>query len=106
MIQIRPYGKYLNGFSVEGHAGFGESGQDIVCSSVSVITQMVAFEIDHFAYGDYRVEDGKLQVFVDRMKLNLEEEEYVKRIMEMMSRTLIALQMMYPNNIKVESEFE
>ena len=44
MIRIRfcRRGGEIVGFRVKGHAGFAESGQDIVCASVTSAVQMAA----------------------------------------------------------------
>lgn len=37
----------INGFDVEGHSGYAESGYDIVCAAVSAITQATILGLMH-----------------------------------------------------------
>ena len=43
------------GFEEQGHAGFAESGEDIVCSALSAMTMLVinAIEIAYSSEADY-----------------------------------------------------
>lgn len=36
------------GITVDGHAGYAESGKDIVCAAVSAITQTLVVSLDSF----------------------------------------------------------
>lgn len=36
------------GITVDGHAGYAESGKDIVCAAVSAITQTLVVSLDNF----------------------------------------------------------
>jgi uncharacterized protein YsxB (DUF464 family) len=38
------------GWTVEGHAAYAEHGQDIVCSAVSVLSQVIADGIQQYVY--------------------------------------------------------
>ena len=44
MIRAKFFSKagHLTGFSVSGHAGYADAGQDIVCSAVSALTTATA----------------------------------------------------------------
>ncbi len=37
-VYIRKSGRHYTGFHVTGHAGYAESGKDIVCAAVSALT--------------------------------------------------------------------
>ena len=37
-VTLHYHGAYLTGFECKGHAGYAQSGQDIVCAAVSVLT--------------------------------------------------------------------
>lgn len=37
-----------HGITVDGHAGYAESGKDIVCAAVSAITQTLVVSLDNF----------------------------------------------------------
>lgn len=100
MIKIRPHGTFQKGFTVEGHAGYAEHGQDIVCASVSVVTQMIAFELHLKEHATYEMNDGNLVV-----RITDRTDEYANDILDMMVRTLNALQTQYPTHIQIKEEF-
>ncbi|MDO4297227.1 MAG: ribosomal-processing cysteine protease Prp [Lachnospiraceae bacterium] len=52
---------HYTGFTCEGHAGFGEEGQDIVCSAVSALTINTVNSIEALTEDGFEVvqsEDG------------------------------------------------
>ncbi len=49
-------GEQFCGFSVSGHAGYGEEGNDIVCASVSSAVMLVCNTITDFFNADADVE--------------------------------------------------
>lgn len=51
----------IKGFEVCGHAGFSESGNDIVCAAVSVLAQNTANSIEEFTQDGFEteLEEGK-----------------------------------------------
>ena len=85
----------LIGFSLSGHAGAGEYGQDIVCAAVSSAAYMTANTVTEIvgATADITVRDGYMQVMLtDKIadcqdilsgfQLHLEamQEQYPKRV--------------------------
>lgn len=57
--------KYPCGFSVDGHAGHGERGKDIVCAAISALTESFISSWDklsddmftlHYGAGDVKIE--------------------------------------------------
>ncbi|MBE6807545.1 MAG: ribosomal-processing cysteine protease Prp [Ruminococcaceae bacterium] len=56
----------LTGFSLSGHAGAGEYGQDIVCAAVSSAAYMTANTITDIvgAPADITVDDGRMELTV------------------------------------------
>ncbi len=68
MIQVtvfRDSDQVYRGYTVKGHAGFAEHGYDIICASVSVLTQNTANSIERFTDDSIRGEmgdDGYLSV--------------------------------------------
>ena len=59
MIKVTIYqsseGK-ISGFAVQGHAGYAESGSDIVCAAVSVLTQNTVNSIEEFTEDGFSVD--------------------------------------------------
>ena len=52
------------GFEEQGHAGFAESGEDIVCSALSAMTMLVinAIEIAYSSEADYEFDEETTNV--------------------------------------------
>ncbi len=48
-ITIDHSGPWIVGFSAQGHTGFAEEGEDIVCAAVSAITQTAMLGVAHYA---------------------------------------------------------
>ena len=98
MIKVTIYqsseGK-ISGFAVQGHAGYAESGSDIVCAAVSVLTQNTVNSIEEFTEDGFSVDvdekegglylkmepgyPGKSKLLLDSLILGLQgiEEEYM-----------------------------
>ena len=66
MIQIS---KRKNGFTIEGHADFAESGKDIVCAGVSTLAQNFIASIEKLTEDivDYTITDGFLDVEIEKL---------------------------------------
>ena len=47
-IKIKRKKDYIVEFSAEGHAHYGEEGQDIICAAVSAILQTAAFGLINY----------------------------------------------------------
>lgn len=61
-IQIFINGDDIIGFSAEGHTGFAERGEDIVCAAISVLTQTAVIGLKQEIGLDVKVQmkDGML----------------------------------------------
>lgn len=99
MITIFPHGTYTKGFTVKGHAHYAESGQDIVCSAVSVATQMIANEVQFKGYGEVRLDKAELNVYCDEWA-----ESHVQELIEMMFRTLKEIKDQFPKHLQIEGD--
>lgn len=55
------------GFQCKGHAGYGESGQDIVCSAVSILVLNTINSIEKFTYDKFKCEAEDETGFIDFM---------------------------------------
>ncbi|MDI9504506.1 MAG: ribosomal-processing cysteine protease Prp [Clostridiales bacterium] len=90
----------LQGFLLEGHAGWGESGKDIVCSALSAITHMTAIGITE-------VMTLRAQVFTEekagRMRLILHPEDVSKAqvLLRAMELELGCIAEQYPGHLRV-----
>ena len=58
MIQITVYKDkdFYTGFCMHGHAGYAQSGQDIVCSAVSVLALNTVNAIEEFTQDGFSVD--------------------------------------------------
>ena len=54
------------GFSETGHAGFEESGKDIICAALSAMTMLIinAIEVSYASDVDYTVDDDSADIKV------------------------------------------
>ena len=68
------------GFEEKGHAGYAESGDDIVCSAVSAMTMLIinTIEVAYASDVDYTVNEGATRISV-RSKAALPEFEEDER---------------------------
>ncbi len=55
----------FRGFSVSGHAGYGEEGNDIVCASISSAVMLVCNTITEHFKADARVEVLENEITLD-----------------------------------------
>ncbi len=94
----------LNGFHLEGHAGYAESGSDIVCAAVSALVITTMNSIEHFTSDtfDYQEneEDGMMdfrivstisersELLLGSLILGLQgiEEEYGRKYIKIISK--------------------
>lgn len=96
-------GKLL-GFNIEGHAGYGEEGEDIVCSAVSAIsytivngiTEVLKISVEHI------IKDGFLQLNLSSN--SLEDIENCQVLLETMLLGFKSMEISYSDYIKVQVE--
>lgn len=93
MIRVAIVG---DSYAVDGHAEYAEAGQDIVCASVSTLTQYTAMLLEKFTFIEATVdkEDGVFEVKYD-------PNDTVKPIMTTMYQALLDLERQYPEHIKI-----
>ncbi len=86
------------GFRIEGHAGFAEHGEDIVCAAVSAIALTAALgwrDVLHMP-GDYLNEPGRLHV-----QLAAEPTAETEVVVQTMVAGLQAIEEQYPDYIQI-----
>lgn len=64
MITILSKNSFQDGFKIEGHAQSAEHGRDIVCASVSVLSQTALLALLHYEACSYQMSNGFLDVDV------------------------------------------
>ena len=69
-------GGFYYGFEEQGHTGFAESGEDILCSALSAMTMLIinAIEVTYASHVDYTIDEGATHIMV-RAKAALPEFE-------------------------------
>lgn len=99
-----PAGALLCGFTVEGHAGFADYGQDIVCAGVSAIAQAALYGLQDIL-GDAvrsRMREGYLEVLVPQDRAIEQGPRAVLRTLEL---GLTAVHRSYPGAMEIDEGF-
>ena len=57
---------HFYGFEEQGHTGFGESGNDILCAALSAMTMLIinTIEISYASDVDYHIDEGATNIKV------------------------------------------
>ena len=89
------------GFLIEGHSGFADEGEDIVCASISSAAFMVANTISEVLKVNARTEvsDGKMKLTVSK-----EQRHITKDILLGLKIHLEGLQEQYPEFVETLME--
>ena len=92
----------ITGFSVSGHSGYAEAGQDVVCAAISAVVTMAEATINDVcgAKAKVRVKDEQARITLT-LPVSCDEEESVQAVLAGMMVTLIALQEDYSDFIEV-----
>ena len=92
----------INGFSVSGHSGYAEAGNDIVCAYVSAVVTMAEATINDVCGAKAKVRVGEDEARITlKLPKSCDEEESVQAVLAGMMITLIALQEDYSDFIEV-----
>ncbi len=90
----------VTGFSINGHSGYADEGEDIICASVSSAAYMTAntvTEIIKITPDALSENDGFME-----LRLNGADAEKAKDILSGFLLHMTELEKMYPNFIKIE----
>ena len=92
----------ITGFTVSGHSGYAEAGQDIVCAAISAAVTMAEATINDVcgAKAKVRVKEEDARVTLT-LPTSCDEEEAVQAVLSGMMLTLISLREDYPDYIEV-----
>ena len=92
----------ITGFSVSGHSGYAEAGQDIVCAAISAAVAMAETTINDVCGGKakVRVKEADARITLT-LPTSCDEEESVQAVLSGMMLTLISLREDYPDYIEV-----
>ena len=92
----------ITGFSVSGHSGYAENGQDIVCAAISAVVTMAEATINDVcgAKAKVRVKDEDARITLT-LPASCDEEDTVQAVLAGMMLTLSSLRDDYPDYIEV-----
>ena len=95
-------GDRITGFSVSGHSGYAEAGQDIVCAAISAVVTMAEATINDIcgAKAKVRVKDADARITLT-LPTSCDEEETVQAVLSGLLLTLVNLREQYPDYIEV-----
>jgi uncharacterized protein YsxB (DUF464 family) len=102
MIRIQfltPPDGTLQGFLMEGHAGYGEAGTDIVCAAVSsaaYLTVNTLTEICHVSPLSLRVGEGEMF-----FRIEPKDEPICRDLLAGLKLHLTSLEEQYPDGLRV-----
>ena len=92
----------ITGFSVSGHSGYAENGQDIVCAAISAVVTMAEATINDVcgAKAKVRVKEEDARITLT-LPASCDEEETVQAVLAGMMLTLLSIQEDHPDYIEV-----
>ena len=95
-------GNRITGFSISGHSGYAEAGQDIVCAAISAVVTMAEATINEVcgAKAKVRVKEEDARVTLT-LPASCDEEESVQAVLAGMMLTLCSMLDDYPDYIEV-----
>ncbi len=95
-------GDRITGFTVSGHSGYSENGQDIVCAAISAVVTMAEATINDVcgAKAKVRVKEEDARITLT-LPASCDEEETVQAVLAGMLVTLCNLRDDYPDYIEV-----
>ena len=92
----------ITGFTVSGHSGYAEAGQDIVCAAISAVVTMAEATINDVcgAKAKVRVKEEDARITLT-LPASCDEEESVQAVLAGMLLYLCNLRDDYPDYIEV-----
>ena len=95
-------GDRITGFTVSGHSGYAENGQDIVCAAISAVVTMAEATINDVcgAKAKVRVKEEDARITLT-LPASCDEEETVQAVLAGLLLYLCNLRDEYPDYIEV-----
>ena len=92
----------ITGFTISGHSGYAEAGQDIICAAISAVVTMAEATINDVcgAKAKVRVKEEDARVTLT-LPASCDEEESVQAVLAGMMLYLCSLRDEYPDYIEV-----
>ena len=95
-------GDRITGFSVSGHSGYAEAGQDIVCAAISAVVTMAEATINEVCGANAKVrvkeEDARITL---TLPTSCDEEDAIQAVLAGMMLTLCSMRDDYSDYIEV-----
>lgn len=92
----------LEAFLVEGHAGYADYGQDIVCAAVSTLTQTAILAIEKLTGEEPRVDLAEGRLYYEApIGVSSEKQAIISTILETMVVGLTAIAEEYSSNVAI-----
>ena len=92
----------ITGFSICGHSGYAQAGQDIVCAAISAVVAMAECTINDVCGGKAKVrvkdEDARITL---TLPVSCEEEDTIQNVLTGLLLYLVDLRDQYPDYIEV-----
>ena len=92
----------ITGFSICGHSGYAEAGQDIVCAAISAAVSLAECTINDVCGGKAKVrvkeEDARITL---TLPASCEEEDTIQAVLAGLMLYLVDLRDQYPDFIEV-----
>ena len=92
----------ITGFSVSGHSGYAEAGEDIVCAAISAVVTMAEATINDVCGAKAKVrvkeEDARITLTLPN---SCEEEDAIQAVLAGFLLYLVDLRDQYPDFIEV-----
>lgn len=107
MIQVT-VDKY-KGYRVEGHAGYAELGKDIVCASVSVLSQSVLMQLQEVAIVQYKIEDknyGSRDGLLEVKIVGTGRSKEVQALLDLLVTGVSEIEKQYPDHVRLNFKEE
>ena len=90
-------------FSLDGHAGFAKSGNDIVCAGVSAITNMIIIGFEKLnIMPKFEKDDNGFLSFELPSDLDFDVNKQVQFLLECMTEEFMDIQRNYSKYVKVK----
>ena len=92
----------ITGFTISGHSGYAEAGQDIICAAISAVVTMAEATINDVcgAKAKVRVKEEDARITLT-LPASCDEEDAVQAVLAGMMITLCSLRDDYPDYIEV-----
>ena len=92
----------ITGFTISGHSGYAEAGQDIICAAISAVVTMAEATINDVcgAKAKVRVKEDDARITLT-LPATCEEEESIQAVLAGLMVYLCTLRDEYPDYIEV-----